>query len=366
MADRHCLLGFLVLAVLAGAARGAGEKYEWKEGKLVPMAAPAKGSAAGELAIVRAYFDKGDNRRAVSATKDFLKKYPDDPGREEVMNVAARAEMNRRLFFQAYEWFEKQLQEFPAGELSDNALHKEFDCAEEFLKGTKRVAAGIFYLPAQSDGLEILERIAEHAPGSALAEQALMRVAEYHYGQGEWEDAVQAYDHYLDLFGKSSRSEYARLRAARAMHASYRGSAFDDTPLLDAQQRFKNFAALYPQTAQKENIPPILEQIRMSLAQRSYDTAGFYQRTGKPTVAAFYYKKVVDEFPQTGPAVKARQMLEHLSATTTKLEPKPAARRAPRRPAVSRPATGPDAAFVSKPFSASAPAWGPADSGAKK
>ncbi len=108
------------------------------------------------------------------------------------------------------------------------------------------------------------------------------------------------------------------LQAARAAYSGYKGLAFDDTALLDAQQRFETFALNYPAIAQKVNVESILKQILADLAGRLYLAGEFYERTKRPSAAVFYYKQVLDRYPQTTWAVDARDALRRFSEVAPK------------------------------------------------
>jgi len=338
----HPVIICAVAFCLAAGSLTAGDSYERKDGRWVKIAKPAEGSAAGELALVRHYLDGARYKKAVKAAKKFIKRYPDDDAYEEVCLLAGQAEIKRARYYQAYGWFEKQLDQFPAGRYSGRALQREYEIAEAFLGGAKRIVLGFMKLKATDEGLEILGRIAEHAPGTEIASRSLLRIADYHYGKGHWMDAVEAYDTFLTLFGKSVKAPYAMLQSARANYSAFRGLEFEDTPLLEAEHRFKAFAEAYPAAAAKAGVDRTLERITGIRAQKLYLTAEFYERTKRPPAAAFYYKQVAEEFAQTQWAKDARRALARLGGVKPK-EPDQA-------PAISiRPAPVADRAGANKP-----------------
>jgi len=287
---------------------------EWKGGKWVKLAEPAEGTPAGELALVRRHLEDGKHKRAVKAAEEFLKRYPDDKRREEVMFLAARAQYSREHYWQAYEWLEIMLSNYPGGEFFERGLKLEMDVAEAFLAGKKRIVAKIFRMPAVDEGLEILARVAEHAPGTVLAEKALLRIGDHHYSRGDYEEAADAYDYYVEVFPKTKRTPYAMLQAARSMRASFRGTKYDETPLIDAEERYRQFARQYPAQAKKENVTRILRGIAVIRAEKLHGEGRFYERTGKKKAAVFYYRQVVDNYPDTTWAKAARDRLRRLGA----------------------------------------------------
>jgi len=305
---RAALVGVLLAFPVAAAAAEA--QYEWKGGKWVRAAEPAEGTPGGELALIRKYIDNRQDKQALQAAENFLKKYRDDPACEEVFLLAGQAELDAGRCYQAYEWFERQLKQYPGGALSERAMNRELEVAEAFLRGKKRIVAKVIRLPAEDEGLDILSRVAEHAPGSAIAEKALMRIADHQYSCKRWAEAAKAYDRFLELFGKSGDAPYAMLQAARATYADFKGISYDETPLLEARQRFETFQERYPRAAQKADVPAILESITATRAEAAYATGEFYKRTGKPSATLYYFRHVIDQYPDTDSAGRARQALD--------------------------------------------------------
>ena len=317
------LLGALVLPA-AGAEKA---DLIWKDGKWVRQAAPAEGTPEGEAALIQQKIDRRKYKSAVKSVKKFLKRYPTSPLREEVLGLAGDAELRRKRYWQAYEWYEMQLVQFPSGEYFEQALEKEIQIAEAFLAGRKRIALGIFRLSAEQEGIDILRGIAGHAPSSPQAESALLTVGEHYFNKGKWALTVEAYEQFLTLMPKSSRAPQAELSLAEALLRSYRGPHWDETPLIEAQQRYKAFVAKYPAKARKAQVGNILKEIHSARAEKQYETGRFYIRTRKGKAAAHYFRLVIEKYSDTEWATKARAELAKLtrpaktSGKTKKPEP---------------------------------------------
>jgi outer membrane assembly lipoprotein YfiO len=307
--------GSVIVACVAGlllAAPSRAEEYELKQGQWVKVPAPAKGTPAGELALIRKLLDDGEPKDALGAAEDFLEAYPDDPACEEVMVLAGQAEMDRGRYWPAYERFEEQLKRYPGGQFFERVLRREYEVAEAFLAGKKRTVLYVLRLSAKGEAVDILNRIAEHAPRSELAEKALLRVGEHHLAEDDYAEAAAAYDRYLQAFGKSKLAPMAMLKAAEATFASYRGPAFDDTPLVDAEQRYRHFLERFPAEAKQANAAEMLRTIAGLRAEKLIETARFYERVGRPSAAAFYYRRVTDEYARTSWAKEAQSALDGL------------------------------------------------------
>lgn len=319
---RIALCASLAGGLLCATARGQ-QGYELKDGQWVQLAAPEEGTPEGELSLIRQHVEKRNGRRACRAARHFLERYPDDPACEEVMFLYGQAEMVRGRYFQAYEKFEEQFAQYPNGQYAERALRLEYDVAEAFLGGKRRIVLGIFYLPARDDGLAILDQIVEHVPASALAQKSLLRIADYHYQEQNYPEAAEAYDRFLELFKNSREAPYAMLQAARATYASFRDVRYEDTPLLDARQRFRTFRRLHADEAGRANVDRLLDRIEDTLARKSYETGKFYERIGRITPARYYYRLTVKEYPDTPWDHEARNELARLGAPVAESDKAP-------------------------------------------
>lgn len=334
------LAAISVLAVLGGVAvlAPAGEdEMIWQNGKWVRQAPPAEGTAEGEAAIVRHDLDGKKYGDAIQHAERFLKRYPSDPLREQVLGLAGDAELGRGMYWQAYERYEKQLGEFPNGTDVERTLEREMEVAATFLAGKKRVVAKVFRLPAEDEGIEILHRVAEHAPGTATAELALLMVGDHFFKKANWQDAAGAYDSYLKLFPKSQRTVYAEVQAAHALRQAYRGAYWDDTSLIEAEQRYKMILRDYPAAAREANVGAILQDIQLARAQKQFEVGRFYLRTGKKEAAIRYFNRVVDEYGQTEWARKAEIELTKLGQARTERPERSELASQPAKPEEAKP-----------------------------
>ena len=82
--------------------------------------------------------------------------------------------------------YEDLLNNFPTSDLFLPTLEREYNLADAFLNGYKRNFLGLRILPVTDDALELLDRIQDRQRGSAMAEQAGLRVADYYYNGGSF------------------------------------------------------------------------------------------------------------------------------------------------------------------------------------
>lgn len=326
---------------------------QWKA-----VAPPIPGTEEGDLALARAMLAREEFDEARSALKAWRKAHPESPRHAEALFYSADAEVaaiqagKSGDLMTAYKWYEEILDNHAGTPWADRALRRELIVAEMFLfKGVKQwVWGGILRLPATDEALDMLNRlIDQRAPGSPLAEQALRLKAEYHYNAGEFIEAEADYARLARDFPRGRYERLALLRSADAAFAGFAGIDYDDRPLLEADERYRRYAAQYSESAAAEGVAQRLERIRENRAEKEFRIGRFYERTKRPKAAAHYYRFVLANWADTTAARDARDRLELLEPGST-IDP------AASMPAGSQPIDAFD------PFAASPPASGPAAS----
>ena len=301
---------------------------QWRE---VPAASSA---ASASLANIRELAQAGKHSKVIGAVNKHLKAFAIDPSRQEAMFLAGESEVARGRLYQGFEWYERQIRAYRSGEFFEPALLQEVEIGKRFLAGEKRHFWGIFRISAEDEGEEILEKVIEHAPGTVLAESVALYLGDWHNGQGEWEEAIAAYDRFLKLFPNSRQASGAMLQAARAMLNIYQGPSYDETPLLDARERFLVVREQFPGLIATEGVDEALVTILDARAERLMTRGAFYERTNRLDSAVYYYEKVLKDFPRSYHTVAARDALARLGFPVPEtVRPRPRTVTPRRRPA---------------------------------
>ena len=219
----------------------------------------------------------------------------------------------------AYYHLDELMDYYPASRLYAPSLEKQYAIADRFLRGYRRSFLRMPILGMKDEGVEILFRIQERAPGSPIAERALLRTADHYFDDSQFDLAADAYAAYARAYPRSPETPRVRLQQAFSSLAQFRGLRFDATPVVDAKAQLEDIQAEYPDLAERENVADVLERIDGILAARVYQTADFYRRTDKPRAAAYNLRYLVENYPETAEATRARSDLERMPAWALEL-----------------------------------------------
>ncbi|MBN2561415.1 MAG: outer membrane protein assembly factor BamD [Phycisphaerae bacterium] len=294
-------------------------EFDAATGQWVPIAPPIPGTDAGELAMARSLLARGEYKKARKAFKDWFKAYPESPNWPEALFYAAETEVmaedskpKKGDLIKAYEWLEELLEDWPGTELADRAIRKEMIIAEMLLfKDRKqRVWRGLLWLSGKEEALQMLDRIIDDwARDTPVAEQALRLKGDYHYINGEFDEAELAYARLARDFPRGRYHKIAMLRSGESAFARFPGVEFDDADLLEAEVYFTDFQGRYPRDAAESGVPQRLNRIRESRAHKEYTIGRYYERTREVDAATYYYRLVEQNWPATTWAAEARNRL---------------------------------------------------------
>jgi len=336
--SRFWLASLLMVLVTASMCAAGDEEsyherleYDAQTGQWVAIAPPIPGTAEGDLALARLRLAQGEYKKARKAFKKWFKAYPDSPHWPEALFYTAETEVSaedvkpkKGDLIKAYEWLEELLEGWPGTELADRAIRKEMIIAEMLLfKDRKqRVWGGLLWLSGKEEALQMLDRIIDDwARDTPVAEQALRLKADYHYLAGEFDEAELTYARLARDYPRGRYHKIALLRSGESAFARFPGVAFDDADLLEAEVYFTDFKDRYAQDAADYGVPQKLNRIRESRAHKEYTIGRYYEKTRVIEAAAFYYRLVDQNWPETTWAAEARNRLVALGAAAEPIEP---------------------------------------------
>ncbi len=282
------------------------ESDEWVDQTPATQPGPAD-----DLGQARAWLAQGKPSKARKLLGEWIKQHPDDERYYEAVLLLGETYFESRDFWKAAEQFQT-VAENSSGELFHQANRRCVDAARAFLSGQKRIFWRIFRVPAYDDGIEILDRVWERAPGTRLGELALKLKADYYFDHGEMDLAQDEYANLVKQYPSGKYVQLAALRTAASAEAAFPGIRFDDHPLIEAETRYQQAQAAYPAYAQRENVGQRLDGIRQHRADKDLEIARWYERVQQPGAAEFYYRLVLRDWPGTLAATEARSRLRAL------------------------------------------------------
>jgi outer membrane protein assembly factor BamD (BamD/ComL family) len=302
----------ICLATLTPGAVGQQTFTLEDDGGLTLVEPPPPGSPMGRLQAARTALAEGRLGEARELIDDFIDDHANDPLVVDARLIRGDIKVAGGNYYDALFDYEYVARTSPASEAWQTALEREFEIARVFVGGGKRKFLGMRVIPAEGEGEELLIRIQERVPGSELGEKASITLADFYFEDGEMFLASEAYDLFLLNYPDSAQREWAMLRLIQANLARFRGPEYDATGLIEASQRLNQYRDEFPASAERIGVDALDVRIADALAQRDLSNARWYERRGNDVSAAYLYRRLVEDHPQSEAAQVAIGRLARL------------------------------------------------------
>jgi outer membrane protein assembly factor BamD (BamD/ComL family) len=278
------------------------------------------------------------------AARDIYKELADNTGNNAVLAERARfmqAESRRMRgeYPQAVDTYHRQLMDFPTGAHRQEACARIFEIADYWLDDFRdelaaRAAKGetgvLHWHPAwpnpydktkpfavQEDrALEALEHVHTHDINGPAADHALFWCGYVNFIRGNFDEADHFFSQLVELHKDSKLRPQAMAYAIQAKNNATGGAIYDGRKCAEALHLVHVAEGTVPELTQDpvmaEKLTRAKFAIRAQQAEKDYETAKYYERTGHPGAAVFYYELVRRRYAGTRYADLATERKEGL------------------------------------------------------
>lgn len=276
---------------------------------------PEEGSDRDIMARARRMIAQNNPRSARNLLNDWLDEHEEteNPYLAEAYFLRGDARTLTNSEYWALYDYQEIVQRYRSSEFFPRAVEREYEIGKRYLNGLRTKIFWIRLEDATPLGEEIMVRVQELLPGSALAEKAGIELADYYYRKRELAMASEAYDVFLRLYPRSVHREHAMKRRIYANIARFKGPNYDASGLVEAQFLIKDFAERYPAEAERAGMSDALvTRLDESAAAQMLESARWYIRRADGVSAKLMLDRLERKHPSTAAAVTARELMaEH-------------------------------------------------------
>lgn len=301
-----------------------------------------------EYLAAEAIFEQGDYKAAEAAFKKVAKKFKKSDIREDALFMQAEAAYRQQHYADANDLYAQLLKEYPSTRHLDDVTKRLFEIARLWLDFPQTASLSdvqqVDYedlsrkLPApnpspkprtpvfvpnffdetrptfdtEGNALSALRLIWLNDPTGPLADDALMMAASHYARRGNWIEADRHYTLLREEYPTSPHVQTAFIMGSHVKLMSYSGPEYDGKVLEDARHLKESTLRLYPAAEDRERLERELEKIEEARAAREWQLVEFYTRKNNPRAQAVYCHIILDRFPQTSYAQRAREHLQKL------------------------------------------------------
>ncbi len=150
------------------------------------------------------------------------------------------------------------------------------------------------------DAIDKFQDIIDNYPYSEYAVLAELRIADAHFAQSRWDEALNYYRDFAQLHPDHDKVAYTMLRTALCHERQSEKSVRDQTQTREAVAALDQLILRYPNAAETSEAEELWKKLRRKLAKQALTVGDFYFERDEYQSAANRYRSVIDEFPGLG------------------------------------------------------------------
>jgi outer membrane protein assembly factor BamD len=150
------------------------------------------------------------------------------------------------------------------------------------------------------NAIDQFQDIIDNYPYSEYAVLAELRIADAHFAQSRWEEALGYYRDFAQLHPDHEKVPYTMLRTALCHERQSEKSVRDQTQTREAVAALDQLIREYPNAAETAEAEELWKKLRRKLAKQALIVGDFYFDRDEFQSAANRYQSVIDEFPGLG------------------------------------------------------------------
>lgn len=278
---------------------------------------------------VEAYRQK-DYITAAARFKKAAAHWPDSPLEEDALFYLAESYYFLDRYAKANETYDQLLKKYEFTRYLDTAVRRQFAIGRywEQVEAARPSFLGLVQLgdPTRPKfdtwgrALKAYQSVRLYDPTGPLADDSLLAAGNAYFLKGRYEEAAFHYDLIRKEHPRSEHVIPASLLGIKSYTLSYQGPIYDGTPLEKAEQISDEVLALYSEELGDDRIKLIEEKNRIyeEKALRDYAIGQYYDARKYYGAARYYYRLVLQDFPDSKAAVMAAQRIRQIDGLPDK------------------------------------------------
>lgn len=193
-----------------------------------------------------------------------------------------------------------------------DSIEREFLIAEDLFSGERLHLFGPIKVPALDKAIEIYQHVVDHAPYGEYGDRAQLKLGECFIRQQRFEEANRVFQKIVDDYPNSPLVPEAKFKVAACAKQLSLKASYDQSATDEAITWHEDFIAAHPDSDLVPETRQSLKQLQAIKAEGLLEIARFYEVKKKPVSAAFYYREILQKYPDTAPAAQAVAKLKEL------------------------------------------------------
>lgn len=274
--------------------------------------APDRGSAGAQYDQALADERAGKRDLALAGYRTVVRRYPRSPQASNAQYRIAFILEKMGDLEAAYRAYLKLNKDYPRSDDFSASIEGQLRVANAYLEGRRAKVLGVPTLPSMGRAVDMYQAIIKNAPYSRYAPMAQFNLGRAREKQGDFANAIQAYQVVVDKYPTSDVADDAMFQIGYTYMTVMRTGSYDRNAAKFAREYFEDFLAAYPRHEKAAQAREYLKSLTSVQVRASLKTAEYYDKQKVWKAAVMHYNEVVRTMPGTKDAAVAEKRLAQL------------------------------------------------------
>jgi outer membrane protein assembly factor BamD len=255
---------------------------------------------------------KGNFKRAISAYRSIVRKYPKDALAPGAGFRTAELLEQTHAYLAAAGGYQYVVEKYPSSPHFNEAIEAQFRIGEMYLNGKKIKFLGISVANSLDHAVDIFASIIRTAPYGKYTARAQFDIGRAREKEGANDAAIQAYQAVIEKFPNSPVAPDAQYQLAYIWFTAAREGTKDLAASAKARTGFQDFLFRFPNSEKAAQARANLLLLDHKQTSSSLDIAKYYDKQKYYRAAVIYYNEVIRQQPGSSESEAAKVRLDQL------------------------------------------------------
>lgn len=257
--------------------------------------------------------ETGNYADAINRYEDLVDEYPDSDFSPEALFRIGNCLEEEDELLEAFQTYQILLNDYPGKGSLGEILEREFKIGEAFMNGRKRLFLFFRIRSGLGTAEEIFRAIVNKATFSKVSPRAQYSLGRVLQMEGDYEGAINEYRQVLTNYPGTDVIPLALFNMGNCYYEEALSSDYDPREVDRALRHLIKFVRRFPDDPNKTEAEEKVSELIDRKAEKAYDIAEFYDSADSSAGVKIYYREIIDKYPDSRYADRARKRLEELA-----------------------------------------------------
>lgn len=278
---------------------------------------PVRTNATEQLAHAKALLDGGRDRKALNAFRATFLFWPTAKEAPDALLAYAALLQKRGKYSASFDEYQYLVDSYAGRFPYDTVIDSQYALANQVR--TERYGRWFFGIGfvTPERAIPYYFQVASNAPNWKLAPEAMLSAAAIYQQDEQFEPAINAYSDLQTRYPGTDEAKESAFQMVQCLMEIARRQPNNTQHTMDTRAAVALYLRDHPDSPRQDQLKGYLKELDDRQARALLDRAYLYERARKNGVAVALYRQLVDEFPDSPLADKARLKIKTLDVPPT-------------------------------------------------